>query len=112
MDNVKIRNVLSKFCINRLKIETVRYLEAYHYQYCIETDYANCVFVGLKMQMNDDKNDTCSSKFHLVDLAGYVRTKKKPQVERENINHGLLCFWKYDQCFYIGDDKEKCPYLT
>ena len=92
MDNVKIRNVLSKFCINRLKIETVRYLKAYHYQYCTETDYANCVFVGLKMQMNDDKNDTCSSKFHLVDLAGYVRTKKNPQVERENINHGLLCF--------------------
>jgi hypothetical protein len=77
MDNVKIRNVLFKFCINRLKIETVRYLKAYHYQYCTETNYANRVFVGLKMQMNDDKNDTCSSKFHLVDLAEYVRAKKK-----------------------------------
>jgi len=28
------------------------------------------------MQMNDDKNDTCSSKFHLVDLAGSVRAQK------------------------------------
>jgi len=63
--------------------------------------------------MNDDKNDTCSSKFHLVDLAGSVRAKKKTtQVERENINYGLLCLWKCDQCFYIGDDKEKWPYLT
>ena len=57
------------------------------------------------------KNDTCSSKFHLVDLAESVRAKKKTQAEWESINDGLLCFWKCDQCFYIGGDKEKCPYL-